>query len=242
MTFLNFHLNACLICLICLDCQSIYGQDCICQAKVVVWKRKKVKRDYIVDFYHKPLTQKGTINQKHSLDLEFVNWIFANISSKIDFSLIPNNVNICQKCITMKYRVKKNDIINKQFTPNKLISVKEDCITVKDQIVVNKDCIIVKENCFDLTVDSTALESTVLSTPSSLPNDIQFMSKISKPDLQEILSRNLPKEWGKIELGLICYQKSSNPKADHFNLKSNDSIVAFVAEWRKNKKIQLCSR
>uniref|UniRef100_U9UHP8 Uncharacterized protein n=1 Tax=Rhizophagus irregularis (strain DAOM 181602 / DAOM 197198 / MUCL 43194) TaxID=747089 RepID=U9UHP8_RHIID len=219
MTFLNFHLNACLICLICLDCQSIYGQDCICQAKVVVWKRKKVKRDYIVDFYHKPLTQKGTINQKHSLDLEFVNWIFANISSKIDFSLIPNN-----------------------FTPNKLISVKEDCITVKDQIVVNKDCIIVKENCFDLTVDSTALESTVLSTPSSLPNDIQFMSKISKPDLQEILSRNLPKEWGKIELGLICYQKSSNPKADHFNLKSNDSIVAFVAEWRKNKKIQLCSR
>lgn len=57
---------------------------------------------------------------------------------------------------------------------------------------------------------------------------------------EEILSRNFPKEWGKIELGFICYQKSSNPKADHFNLKSSDSIVAFVAEWRKNKKIQLC--
>lgn len=57
---------------------------------------------------------------------------------------------------------------------------------------------------------------------------------------EEILSRSLPKEWGKIELGLICYQKSSNSKADHYNLKSNDAIVAFVAECKKNKKVQLC--
>jgi hypothetical protein len=54
------------------------------------------------------------------------------------------------------------------------------------------------------------------------------------PDLAET------KEWRKIELGLICYQKSSNSKADHFNLKSSDAIVAFVAECKKNKKVQLC--
>lgn len=65
--------------------------------------------------------------------------------------------------------------------------MKESCISVRDHIVVNEDCIIVKENCFNLTVDSAALESTVLSlpTPSSLPNDIQSMSKISKPDLRK---------------------------------------------------------
>ena len=57
---------------------------------------------------------------------------------------------------------------------------------------------------------------------------------------EEILSRNLPKEWGKIELGLICYQKSPNSKSDHFNLKSSDAIIAFVAECKKNKKVQLC--
>jgi hypothetical protein len=57
---------------------------------------------------------------------------------------------------------------------------------------------------------------------------------------EEILSRSLPKEWGKIEIGLICYQKSSSSKADHFNLKSNDAIVAFVAECKKNKKVHLC--
>lgn len=57
---------------------------------------------------------------------------------------------------------------------------------------------------------------------------------------EEILSRNLPTEWGKIEMGLICYQKASNAKADHFNLKSSDAIIAFVEECKKRKNIQLC--
>ncbi|CAB4494689.1 hypothetical protein RhiirA1_461176 [Rhizophagus irregularis] len=253
MTFLNFRLNACPICLICLDCQNIYGQDCICQARVVIWKRKKVERDYVVDFCHRPLTQKGATNQKSPLDLEFVNWGFANISSNIDFSPIPNNVNICQRCM-MEYRGKKNDSINKQFIPNNLISVKENCIAVRDHIVVKEDCIIVKENSIDFSVDSAALKSNVLPAPSSLPNDVQSMSKISKPDL-----RYIP---------LVCFDKLKQPRKkldgaidipydlnnlttfgqieeeilspDHFNLKSSDSIVAFVAEWKKNKKMQLC--
>ena len=57
---------------------------------------------------------------------------------------------------------------------------------------------------------------------------------------EEILSRTLPKEWGKIELGLICYQKSFTAKADHFDLKSSGAIAAFVAECRRRKNIQLC--
>ena len=57
---------------------------------------------------------------------------------------------------------------------------------------------------------------------------------------EEILSRNLPKEWEKIEIGLIYYQKTSGAKADHVDLKSNGAIDAFVEECKKRKSIQLC--
>ncbi|PKC10029.1 hypothetical protein RhiirA5_414889 [Rhizophagus irregularis] len=175
MTFLKFHLNACPICLICLDCQNIYGQECICQAKEIVWKRKKVEHDYVIDFCHKPLSQQGATNQKVVLDLGFADWVFANISSQIELLSIPNNVNICQKCMK-RYHGKKNDTINKHFTPSDLISVKENCIAVKDDcIIVREDCIIVKENC----IDSTGLESTMLPSISVLipspPNNVQPM-------------------------------------------------------------------
>src|SRR3954454_16084787 len=43
-----------------------------------------------------------------------------------------------------------------------------------------------------------------------------------------------------MEIGLICYQKTSSPKADHFDLKGSDAIVAFIAECKKKKNIQLC--
>ncbi len=52
---------------------------------------------------------------------------------------------------------------------------------------------------------------------------------------EEILSRNHPKEWEKIELSFICYQKVFNAKADHFNLKSSDAIIAFVAKCKKKR-------
>ena len=45
---------------------------------------------------------------------------------------------------------------------------------------------------------------------------------------------------GEIKIGLICYQKSSNAKADHFNLKSSDAIMAFIEECKRKKNIQLC--
>jgi hypothetical protein len=47
---------------------------------------------------------------------------------------------------------------------------------------------------------------------------------IVQRNLEKILSHNLPKEWKKNSYML------SNLKADHFNLKSSDFIVAFVAE------------
>ncbi|CAG8807417.1 45709_t:CDS:1, partial [Gigaspora margarita] len=47
---------------------------------------------------------------------------------------------------------------------------------------------------------------------------------------EEILSHNLPKQWEKIEIDHICYQTSSASKADHYNLKSDAAIVAFVAK------------
>ena len=108
--FLEFRLNACPICLACFECQSKYGKECICQAREIEWKRKKAERDYTVNFCYKPLTQKGATNQKVTLDKRFVDWLFANVSSHIKFSLPPNNVNICQDCMN-KYRGKNKGII-----------------------------------------------------------------------------------------------------------------------------------
>ena len=107
MVFLEFRFNACPVCLICLDCQKKYGQDCTCQARAVEWKRKKVERDYTVDFCHKPFTKKGATHQKVMLDSEFVSWFIANISLCIEISTLQNNVNVCQNCMS-GYRHEKN--------------------------------------------------------------------------------------------------------------------------------------
>lgn len=109
-SFLEFRLNACPICLICFDCESEYGKECTCQAREIKWKRKKVERDYKVNFTQRSLTQKGATNHKVTLDKGFVDWLFANISSHIKLSSSPNNVNICQDCMN-KYRSRNKGII-----------------------------------------------------------------------------------------------------------------------------------
>ncbi|RIB20692.1 hypothetical protein C2G38_2035024 [Gigaspora rosea] len=53
---------------------------------------------------------------------------------------------------------------------------------------------------------------------------------------EDILARTLPKQWGKIELGHICYQLSNASKADQYDLKADGAIIAFVTE-AKHKKI-----
>ncbi|RIB12417.1 hypothetical protein C2G38_2041847 [Gigaspora rosea] len=41
-------------------------------------------------------------------------------------------------------------------------------------------------------------------------------------DIEEnILSRTLPEQWGRIKLVHICYQASKTLKADHYDLKSD---------------------
>jgi hypothetical protein len=57
---------------------------------------------------------------------------------------------------------------------------------------------------------------------------------------EEILSKRLPKEWGKIEIGLICYRTSTTSKADHFDLKLDNAIMAFITECKKKNSVQLC--
>ena len=47
-----------------------------------------------------------------------------------------------------------------------------------------------------------------------IPYDLNNLTTFGQIE-EEILSRNLPAGWGKIEIGLICYQKASNIKADH---------------------------
>ena len=78
-----------------------YGKECTCKARVIEWKRKKIERDYIVDFCQKPLTQQGVTKQKVILDLGFVDWFFTKVSPQIESSSFHNNVNICQSCINI---------------------------------------------------------------------------------------------------------------------------------------------
>ena len=54
------------------------------------------------------------------------------------------------------------------------------------------------------------------------------------------MSKNLPKEWGKIEVGLISYRTSTTSQADHFDLKLNNAVMAFVAECKRKNNVQLC--
>ncbi|UZO08200.1 uncharacterized protein OCT59_028462 [Rhizophagus irregularis] len=106
---LTFRLKICSICLICLDCKNLYGQNCTCQSREIEWKKKKIERDYTVDFCHKPLTQKGATKQKVALEIEFLNWFFANASPHIKLSPTPT---IKDKQLTQNETAKITNLIN----------------------------------------------------------------------------------------------------------------------------------
>src|SRR6266542_6001751 len=57
---------------------------------------------------------------------------------------------------------------------------------------------------------------------------------------EEIHLRQHLISWGKIEMGLICYQLSSTLKADHFEINSPDTVSAFISAVQSKKNVQLC--
>ncbi|CAG8698495.1 6400_t:CDS:2, partial [Dentiscutata heterogama] len=63
--------------------------------------------------------------------------------------------------------------------------------------------------------------------------------KDSKSEFINVKEPNT-KQWGKIELGRICYQVLSTSKADHYDLKADGAIAAFLAGIKNRKNIQLC--
>ena len=89
--------------------------------------------------------------------------------------------------------------------------------------------------CFDKFKQPCKKLDRTIDIPYNL-DDLNTFGQIE----EEILSCDLSKKWGQIEISLICYQKTTNAKADHFNLKSNSAINAFVIECKKIKSIQLC--
>jgi hypothetical protein len=74
-----------------------------------------------------------------------------------------------------------------------------------------------------------------LNIPYNL-NEIKNLGNIE----EEILSRKLPEIWGKIQIGLVCYQVSTTLKADHYELNSDESVLAFVNNVKCKKSTQLC--
>jgi hypothetical protein len=75
----------------------------------------------------------------------------------------------------------------------------------------------------------------------SIPFNLDEVTNFGNVE-EEILSRSnsFPKLWGKIEIGLICYQLSTAVKADHFEIKSVDSVSAFVFAAKNKKNLTLC--
>ncbi|RIA83362.1 hypothetical protein C1645_833949 [Glomus cerebriforme] len=186
------------------------------------------QNEYGQKFSRKPLTQRGATSQKVVLDSRFVDWFYDNISQNIELSSsLPNDfVNICQNCMSKYHEKEKTTKIT--------------------------NLIYEKENCINLTLPAPPILSTpsipfISPTPSTLPkpspmstSKLQYVTLYICQIEKEILSRTLPTEWGKIELGLICYQKLSGTKADHFDLKLSGAIMAFVMDCQKRKNIQLC--
>ncbi|RIB17767.1 hypothetical protein C2G38_2142452 [Gigaspora rosea] len=73
----------------------------------------------------------------------------------------------------------------------------------------------------------------------AIPYDLDSVKSFG--DVEEnILSRTLPEQWGRIKLGHICYQTSKTMKADHYDLKSDGAIIAFISEIKCKKNLQLC--
>uniref|UniRef100_U9SYG0 Uncharacterized protein n=1 Tax=Rhizophagus irregularis (strain DAOM 181602 / DAOM 197198 / MUCL 43194) TaxID=747089 RepID=U9SYG0_RHIID len=60
-------------------------------------------------FCHKPLTQKGATKQKVALEIEFLNWFFANASPHIKLSPTPT---IKDKQLTQNETAKTTNLIN----------------------------------------------------------------------------------------------------------------------------------
>ncbi|CAG8501653.1 6758_t:CDS:2 [Cetraspora pellucida] len=74
---------------------------------------------------------------------------------------------------------------------------------------------------------------------TTIPYDLNNIKNFGNIE-EEILSHVFPEQWGKIELGHICYKISNTSKADHYDLKADGAITAFVAGIKCKKNIQLC--
>jgi hypothetical protein len=70
-------------------------------------------------------------------------------------------------------------------------------------------------------------------------DELKNFGQIDEEILSKALSKELPETWGKIEVGFYSYQLSKGVGADHFNLKSKESVLAFVEEAKHRKNVQL---
>ncbi|KAF0525607.1 hypothetical protein F8M41_014426 [Gigaspora margarita] len=141
-----------------------------------------------------------------------MDWFQSNIS-KVDVS-DQNFVNICSNCIK-NYKddetIETIDLTEQSFTTN--FSMSSNLPNINNKLVVETP----------VTIEApVAIEVPITNTP-----DIFIIC-------------TLPKQWGKIELGHICYQISNTSTANHYDLKSDGAVKAFVAEIKHKKNLQLC--
>ncbi|RIB29726.1 hypothetical protein C2G38_2154501 [Gigaspora rosea] len=218
-SLLSFRLNACPICVSCLVCVKTYGNGCSCPPMDLHWKRKRGS-DHKLDFFSKHITRADANKKKVKYDQEFADWLRRNVTqveitkTKILLIFVENVLRIIINNIESLEPLGCSSTINSleldlhEVTSNKVTKpevIKEPMITFVTLV------------CYDRFEKPHKKLDGALAILYNLDN-IKSFRNIE----EEILSCTLPEQWGKIEIGHICYQISNTMKADHYNLKTDE--------------------
>ncbi|RIB27939.1 hypothetical protein C2G38_2137591 [Gigaspora rosea] len=238
---LAYRPNVCPICLVCLVCAKSYSKECACPYAEIYWNKRR--DGYQLDFCKNPLTQAAATIKKIKFDKEFVRWFHSNYASNFEVPPNLNYINICREC-NKKYKKKENLNLQKPLIETELEETIDLTIDVTSNIQEYKEIKTLPKKkvikyislvCFN------QFEQPRKKLDGAIPIPIDLNMLTSFEELEkEIFSCEFPKSWKELELDLICYQLSSAPKSDHFNLKTNDAIQAFIEEAKKRKTVQLC--
>ncbi|RIB03298.1 hypothetical protein C2G38_2225517 [Gigaspora rosea] len=178
-------------------------------------------------------------------DSEFIDW-FKN-ESQVKIPGDQDLINICRECMK-NYDKRSQKDQNESNKSNESIETVD--LTIKDP----SDCLSVagSSESSDLP-DLSEVEFGSMKEPElEISNTKKSESGIIKDSKSEFINVKelntifitlvcYDRQWGKIELGRICYQVSSTSKADHYDLKADGAITAYLAGLKNRKNIQLCA-
>ncbi|RIB29270.1 hypothetical protein C2G38_1199168 [Gigaspora rosea] len=267
---LSFRLNACPICLVCLICTETYGENCSCQQKDLNKKHKKGSDYMIsfhnkyftrigankkkvryepefIDWIKNNVSQIIIPNNQDFINICqscIENYNQRNQSQKENQNE-SNDESIETIDLTTKEPLAHSSIINLSEMANlSEVAIDESKLSDLSEVTATQSEILTpieQAKTFITLVCFDRFEKPHKKLDGALAIPYDLDSVKSFGDVEEnILSRTLPEQWGRIKLGHICYQTSKTMKADHYDLKSDGAIIAFISEIKCKKNLQLC--